>query len=724
MPSLRNLVPLTLAILAFSLGSAFADGEPDMSFATDGIAVADLGSRVDQVAGVQVAPGGRIVVAGDTQTDTSRDLVVAAFTAVGAPDVTFAGTGRVLADFGGDETASALAIDRDGSIVAVGTRSKDGLLEVVLVRYRANGTLDSSFNGNGRRVLSFTDGADNLGQSVAFDLAGRIVVAGTRTTATGSVFAVARLLPDGSLDTTFNNSGKRFIDFGLTNGTNAFGQAVAVQDDGKIVIAGTRVGAKGSDFALARLNPDGTFDLGFDSSGKTSIDFGATDEIHALAIAPDGRIAVAGTRANTGGSDFAVAVLRSDGQADTDFKGNGKATTDFGADEVARAIVVQADGRIVVAGQRQGTTGNDFAVARYDMDGSLDPTLDGDGKVRVDLRGDSADSASGVALQADGKIVVAGNTTAQNDVDLGIVRLSSNPGTPVGVLENPSPGSRESGIGVISGWLCAAPSVGVRIDGQPLVTTAYGTTRGDTKAACGDTNNGFGLLFNWSLLGDGPHVIRGFAQGKQFATAVFDVQTLGTTFLHDASGTFTINGFPNAASSIDLTWAEPLQGFVIKRFAAVKAAAVPPQTPITAAGGAIPGVLENPAPDSFQSGIGLISGWTCAASAVQIRIDNRPAVAAAYGTSRGDTLGVCGDTNNGFGLLFNWSLLGDGAHTIEARADGRLIGTASFTVTKLGATFLSGASGKYTLPDFPQGGRSVDVEWAEGQQKFVIVRMQ
>jgi uncharacterized delta-60 repeat protein len=416
-------------------------------------------------------------------------------------------------------------------------------------------------------------------------------------------------------------------------------------------------------------------------------------------------------------------VLREDGQADTGFKGNGKATTDFGADEAAYAIAAQPDGKIVAVGERAAPTGLDFAVARYLPDGSLDSTLDGDGKLRVELTS-GEDVATGVALQNDGRVVVAGTTSAGGTSDLGVTRLLSTSSLPQGVLEIPAPGSHQSGIGLISGWLCSAPSVSVRIDGQPLATTAYGTTRADTRQICGDTDNGFGLLFNWALLGDGPHVIRAFADGRQFASAVFDVQTLGTQFLRGASGTFTLPGFPQQASAVDLEWAEGLQRFVIRKLTGGTSAATaaPPaaseQRAVNATGG---GMLENPGPGSFQSGIGLISGWICNAGNVQIRIDNRPPVSAAYGTNRADTQSVCGDTNNGFGLLFNWALLGDGPHSIEVRADGVLVGTASFSVTTLGTAFLRGASGWYTLGDFPENGRSVDVSWDEGQQGFVIV---
>ena len=136
----------------------------------------------------------------------------------------------------------------------------------------------------------------------------------------------------------------------------------------------------------------------------------------------------------------------------------------------------------------------------------------------------------------------------------------------------------------------------------------------------------------------------------------------------------------------------------------------------------VQGVLENPQPGSYQSGLGIISGWVCEAEAgsVGVYIDNQVVYPAAYGTERLDTQGVCGDTDNGFGLLFNWNRLGDGEHTVVALAGGVEIGRATFTVTTLGEEFLRDATGRYVLEDFPTPGQSVTVEWEQSLQNFVI----
>jgi hypothetical protein len=130
--------------------------------------------------------------------------------------------------------------------------------------------------------------------------------------------------------------------------------------------------------------------------------------------------------------------------------------------------------------------------------------------------------------------------------------------------------------------------------------------------------------------------------------------------------------------------------------------------------------LENPQPGSFHSGVGVISGWKCTANQIDFLIDGRVIIQAAYGTGRADTQAACGDTNNGFGLLVNWNDLGNGQHTLVARADGIEFARSTFTVTTLGTAFLRGTSGQYRLADFPFPGTDVTVTWQESTQSFVL----
>ena len=284
-------------------------------------------------------------------------------------------------------------------------------------------------------------------------------------------------------------------------------------------------------------------------------------------------------------------------------------------------------------------------------------------------------------------------------------------------LDNPQPGSFQSGIGVISGWVCeVTEQVEIQIDEGPRLRTAYGTTRGDTLGLCGDTDNGFGLTWNWNLVGDGEHRLRAFADGSQFADVTFTVTTFGTVFLEGVSGGGTINDFPDSGDQVDILWQQNLQNFVIT-------------TGSGSGGGSssdgMKRALDNPQPGSFQSGIGVISGWICEVTEqVEIQIDEGPRLRAAYGTTRGDTLGSCSDINNGFGLSWNWNLVGDGEHRLRAFADGSQFADVTFTVTTLGLVFLEGVSGGGAINDFPEAGSSVEVRWQQSLQNFIIARVQ
>ncbi len=314
------------------------------------------------------------------------------------------------------------------------------------------------------------------------------------------------------------------------------------------------------------------------------------------------------------------------------------------------------------------------------------------------------------------------------NADFGVIYRRPGPHTGlIGILENPGPGSFQSGVGLFSGWVCDALQVEIEMNGTTRLQAAYGTIRSDTTGICGDDNNGFALLFNWNLLGDGTHTVRALADGVEFGTARFTVTTLGTEFLTGASGAYTLGDFPRVGQNVRIDWQQASQNFVIteSRNPALSSVVSPANATLTqAATGGLRGTLENPSPGSFQSGIGLFSGWVCDAQKVEIEINARLTLKAGYGTIRSDTAGVCGDTNNGFGLLFNWNLLGDGTHTVRALADGREFGRAGFTVTTLGAEFLTGVSGTYRLPNFPRQGMDVIVEWQQASQNFVITGLQ
>ena len=282
----------------------------------------------------------------------------------------------------------------------------------------------------------------------------------------------------------------------------------------------------------------------------------------------------------------------------------------------------------------------------------------------------------------------------------------------VGFVDNPQPQSAQSGIGVLSGWVCKAETVEVELSGV-LYQAAYGTERTDTVDQCGDTNNGFGLLYNWNKLGDGAHTVRVVVDGIEFATLPVTVTTLGLgeEFPTGLRGEATLVDFPSAGETSRLVWQEAQQNFALA------------EGPVTQSGTTRDwtwAVLGNPALGSYQSGIRIISGWVCEAEEVVLEIDGKRRLIAAYGTERTDTADHCGDTNNGFGLLWNWNKLTDGPHTMRLLVDGEEWATATFTVTTLGEEFRRGLVHTGRVADFPGPGQVVTVEWQEAQQNFVI----
>ena len=233
----------------------------------------------------------------------------------------------------------------------------------------APGDLDPTFSGDGKQTTDLGGGANG----VAIQPDGKIVVVGA--SGDGN-FALARYNPNGSLDRSFSGNGKQRTDFGGRDRA----KGVAIQADGKIVAVGLG-GRREFEFALARYNPNGSLDRSFSGNGRQRTAFGRSAFANGVAIQADGKIVAAGTATGQFRLDFALARYLPNGSLDRSFSGDGKQTTDFGADDVAKAVAVQADGKIVAVGVgRAFAEIGDFALARYNPNGSLDRSFSGDGK--------------------------------------------------------------------------------------------------------------------------------------------------------------------------------------------------------------------------------------------------------------------------------------------------------------------------------------------------------
>ena len=239
---------------------------------------------------------------------------------------------------------------------------------------------------------------------------GKIVVAGSVFNGISNEFALARYNVNGSLDASFNGTGTVTTDFG---DSDAYGYSVAVQSDGKIVVAGSAFNGITNEFAVARYNVNGSLDASFNGTGTVTTSIGASDASgFGVAVQSDGKIVVAGSAFNGINNEFAVARYNVNGSLDASFNGTGKLTTGFaGGDAAGNSVVLQSDGKILVAGVGTSfATGEDFAVARYNSNGTLDATFGAGGKVTTAI-GIADDVGFGVAVQSDGKIVVAGGSS-------------------------------------------------------------------------------------------------------------------------------------------------------------------------------------------------------------------------------------------------------------------------------------------------------------------------
>lgn len=279
--------------------------------------------------------------------------------------------------------------------------------------HAAGGDLDLTFGSGGKVFTDFFGSRDEL-RAMALQTDGKIVLTGIVQRSddfSTSDFGLARYNPDGSLDSTFGSGGKVVTDF-----TGSFDEAnsVAIQTDGKIVVAGEALFNSGFHVAIARYNSNGSLDPTFGTGGKASVEFisGAIDQCEAVALQADGKIIAVGQvfDDSTGVVDFALARFNTDGSFDSTFGTGGKLTTDFfNTNDGASDVAIQPDGKIIAGGFafNPSTGGGDQALARYNTDGSLDATFGAGGKATGDL-GSSSEDCRAIALQPDGKILAAG----------------------------------------------------------------------------------------------------------------------------------------------------------------------------------------------------------------------------------------------------------------------------------------------------------------------------
>ncbi len=450
---LRNLRTVfamgAISCLIFVYGGAVqADpGDLDTTFGSNGIVKVDVdGSALDRDRGTGVAIDGKgkiVVSARAAENSNDADFAVLRFNADGSLDTSFGGDGKVTTDINSNriDWANAVAIMSNGKIVVAGTHKHDDPYSnaAVVIYDPSNGDIDQ------QRDL-FNDNSKDEIYAVAIDANDKIVIAGR----TDSKFYVARLDPALSLDedSTFNNGSGVAVDF--TAGVD-IAYAVIIQPDGKILVAGVADDkTANSDFALLRLMPDGTPDASFNpgNNGKLTVDFGNSDGAYAVDIDQTGtvpRIIVAG-EAGTSPLVSAFGVTRhlmDSGALDTSFNTTGKSTISLSAGlDRAYGIKTQYDGKYTIAGMSNSpNTDENFAIARLNSDGSADTFFGGTGTVNTDMSGNNtADGAMAVALSS---IIAVGFETQTNSVVVAKYQdgLVPNPDANAGADQNLNEGA-------------------------------------------------------------------------------------------------------------------------------------------------------------------------------------------------------------------------------------------------------------------------------------------
>jgi len=398
-----------------------------------GIVTIDLGDA-DHAAALMVQSNGSIFLAGNSTLANSVGFALARVDANGAPSGEWGNNGAVVVDVGPwADGATAIVSQPDGAVVMVGSSSRSSLLgDIALTRRLADGTLDAAFGQQGSVVTSVSPERD-VAQAAILNPKGGILVVGSTLSAGLSSVLLLRYSADGTLDSNFGTNGAANLatPVGWISSTGA---AIAVTPDGRILVAGTSTLTGGAQHALiAGYTADGRLDSQFGTNGVVSVATGYLDRAEAIAIDAQGRIVVAGSTATgvDGSADFLVLRLLANGTLDPSFGNSGKVVAALSsANDRAHAMTIDAQGRIVVAGE--ATVGSDVlvALARFDSSGQLDKSFSTDGIVTTtaaNWTGNTTDIAYAVAAQADGTIVIAGDTTRKdNTTDLLAIRYLVN----------------------------------------------------------------------------------------------------------------------------------------------------------------------------------------------------------------------------------------------------------------------------------------------------------
>lgn len=468
----------TLLVTCSSLGLVAQPFALDPAFNSTGYATTTLGDSAGIGRSVLLQPDGKVIVAGYAKYGViaSEDFAIARYNTDGSLDNTFGSSGKVITEVASLATDKAYAsiLQPDGKVILAGEAGGD----FGLVRYNSNGTLDNLFGSSGIVRESMSSGSDII---YAVDLLsdGSIIAGGCITSQSLSTFAVAKFTSQGILDASFGNLGIAVTPLG-TGISCVF--SLKVQSDGKIVAAGVSVPSNNRDITVVRYNTDGSLDLSFGAgSGYVTTAIGNSNEqAMSVNIQSDDKIIITGRSNNGSNDDICIVRYNSDGSLDNSFNTSGYNTTNISnGSDWSYASTIQSDGKILIGGHSTSGSYKNFAMVRYNTDGSLDNTFASNG-ILTSAISSLDDAIYGILIQPDGKIVSAGYAKVSSSNRFAVARYSVNT---VDVSENsstknalqmfPNPCAEKLYIQDVkqTGKITIFSSVGIKVFEEPVNTS-------------------------------------------------------------------------------------------------------------------------------------------------------------------------------------------------------------------------------------------------------------
>ena len=403
---MKKFIDCIIFVIPFLNLHSQLPGTLDQQFGNKGWSITEIPNGASLINDMAVQEDGKIVTAAYFQeSGREEDILVMRYNEDGTLDATFGDGGKWIHDFSdGSDVATCLAVQKDGKIVVGGWMHTGTEFDFFVTRLNSDGSPDSGFanNGIGTYDLAVTDRAFSL--IILQD--GSILVSGWSYSGANYDFGMIKLLPNGSKDTGFGNNGMTITDFG----GNDYANDMAIQKNGQIVLVGDASIGDRSFYALSVYNANGKIDENFGLDGRLVVDvLGISDVAYTVACTQDNKIILAGQSNSNSISDMTMLAFNADGSKYTEFGTDGVVVNNLtSGGDYCFDMLIQKDGKILLAGFVAGNGSiADFALLRYNADGSLDPTFANDG-VAINDFNKSTDEAYGVSLQKDGKILVAG----------------------------------------------------------------------------------------------------------------------------------------------------------------------------------------------------------------------------------------------------------------------------------------------------------------------------